>query len=144
MRSHAVRAAVLPVIVGLLVVGCALSGSSRHQATVGAVTLYESLAAIQDGADTLHTAAVLTDAQHRAVARELVPVLQAGKAATTALRTWPSGQPAPGELRDLVAALGTFAERLGDFLPDSPGKATILGLLVAAQQVALTVLMLTT
>jgi hypothetical protein len=131
------------VLVGLLVVGCALSGTPRHQATVGAVTLYESLAAIQDGADTLHAAHVLTDAQHQTVARELVPVLRAGQAATTALRTWPSGQPAPAELRALVEALGTFAERVGDLLPDSPAKATILGLLVEAQQVALTIVMLT-
>jgi hypothetical protein len=133
-----------PLLVGLLVAGCALTGTPRHQATVGAVALYESLAAIQDGADTLHAAQVLTDAQHQAIARELVPVLKAGKAATTALRTWPTGQPAPAELRTLVEALGTFAERLGELLPDSPGKAVIMTYLVEAQQVALTVLTLAT
>lgn len=98
-----------------LVVSVAACAVKTYNATAHVdVAVYEALAAVQDAAETAHSRNLISDAQHRELAGQLVPILQAGQSVNRALQTWTPGTPKPAtitagllEIRRLLAALQT-------------------------------------
>jgi len=124
---------VLVVAFALGLWACAASTSQYHAATVGAVTLHDALAAVQDTADVLHDAAQITDAQHQAINAKLVPLLMLGDEIAVTIRQWPVGTAAPAQLRNLISQMGTLTQALIDVLPEGVAQSALLKKALAVQ-----------
>lgn len=121
---------------------CALQSSNRKIAITGNVVIYESLAAIQDTADTLRSTNVITQEQRVEISKYLLPALQTGQQIAKLTKEWPADKPAPAELQTLVGQLKTFVDQLLAKWPDSPGKAALATRLAQAQQAVLALIMI--
>lgn len=127
----------LVVTCALLVcsLGCAVR--SKPILVTGNVAVFESLAAIQDTADSLRTANVITAEQRKEIASKLLPALETGRALAKLTATWPEGQPAPAELSTLVTQLRALVDAIVGAWPPSPGRDALALKLNIAQSAAL-------
>ncbi len=89
------------------------------------VVLYESLAAVQDVEMALYQGGQIARPAHQAFNAQLLPTLEAARAADRVLRTWSSGAP-PIEIQMLIARVGELAETTARLLPDGPPKTAIV------------------
>lgn len=119
---------------------CALK--NRHIAVVGNVAVYESLATIQDTADTLVQTKAITQEQRKEIAKYLLPALETGRAIAKLTASWPADKPAPAELQTLTNQLKEFVDKILAVWPDSPAKAAIATRVAQAQQVTLALVMI--
>lgn len=130
------------IVLVLALSACALNSEKRHQAVVGSTTIAESLFALQDAEEVLFKAGQLTPEQHQRFNAKLVPLLETGQSLNRVITSWPTGEPAPPELRALVTSLRALSEDVLTMLPDSPAKAAITSKLLLVQESAITVLLL--
>jgi hypothetical protein len=133
---------VLIALVAVLASGCASTQGGRHRAVIGVTGIHAALAAVQDTTDALHQQGLMTDAQHQALNRELVPVLTVGRDLTKAVRAWPPGQPTPPEMADLAGRLGDLLTTTVGLLPEGAAKSTLLARIAAVQQALIVILTL--
>jgi hypothetical protein len=132
------RACVVLALLGPLLAGC---GPNRHhQLAVASQVVASSIFAVQDGVDAAFVAQRITPAQHQALNRRLVVVLELGKAFNLAVRDWDPGQPVPAQLTQLKAAMLALAGELSTGYPPDV-QAQLLALINATYDAIVAVLL---
>lgn len=115
----------LPLLLALSLGACALKGTPRHQVTVAAVTISDSLIVATDFERAHWREMQLTEAQHKVFQGRMVQVLETAKAIDETILAWPKGTPPPASMKPLVLALKRDLDVALSYVPPSPTKDRI-------------------
>ena len=129
MKHRSLRFSVA-VILALAVVGCSIK--TRDQAKVWDVAIAKTLFAVQDGEQTVFEQHGITEAQHQAFNRALVPALEAGRTINLAVLAWKPGQAPPVEIGQAAKALKAASQLIEDTWP-AAASTGVLGKILKAQ-----------
>jgi hypothetical protein len=127
--------AFLAIVLGLGMWLPACSPKQMQVARGADVGVYTALAAVQDAENALYAAGQITQPQHQAINKKLVPALQAGRDFNHVMMTWKPGMPAPAELVPITQRLGDLTRDLSQYLSGATRDGLLAKVAVVEQAI---------